>query len=109
MKDPLFGAGSSHGATIPITVEPGGLSCQLELYLTPDGGVTKAATSGLVSFTSTGAQQNVSAGPITMPAGGVAYDVYIDVFADGMLIGSYAATEKVTIPSVEITEPSWGD
>ena len=107
MKDPIFGAGSSHGATIPITVEPSGLSCQLELYLTADGGVTKAATSGLVSFTSTGAQQNVSTGPIVMPSGGVAYDVYIDVFTDGMLIGSYIATEKVTIPSVELGPPSW--
>lgn len=107
MKDPIFGAGSSHGATIPVTVEPGGLPCQLELYLTPDGGATKAATSGLVSFTSTGTQQNVSTGPITMPSDGVAYDVYIDVFTDGMLIGSYIATEKVTIPSVEVGPPSW--
>jgi len=107
MRDPIFGAGSSHGAIIPVTVEPGGLSCQLELYLTPDGGITKAATSGPVSFTSTGAQQNVNTGPITMPADGVGYDVYIDVFADGMLIGGYIATEKITIPSVEVSEPSW--
>jgi len=105
--DPIFGAGSSHGATIPVTVEPSGLSCQLELYLTPDGGATKAATSGLVSFISTGVQQNVSTGLITMPDDGVGYDVYIDVFADGMLIGSYIATDKVTIPSVVIGPPIW--
>lgn len=105
--DPIFGAGSAHSARIPLTVEPSGLPCQLELYLTPDGGVTKAATSGLVAFTSTGTQQNVSTGPITMPTDGVGYDVYIDIFADGMLIGSYVATEKVTIPSVVVGPPIW--
>jgi hypothetical protein len=105
--DPIFKAGSSHSAVIPITVEPSGLPCQLELYLTPDDGVTKTVTSGLVSFTATGAQQNVNTGSIVMPADGVRYDVYIDIFADGMHIGSYIGSGKVTIPSVEIDEPSW--
>jgi hypothetical protein len=105
--DPIFKAGSSHSAVIPVTVEPAGLPCQLELYLTRDGGATKAATSGLKSFTSTGNPQNVSTGALAMPTDGVGYDVYIDVYTGGILIGAYISSEKVTIPSVGITEPSW--
>jgi len=106
MRDPIMAKGSEHGAVAPITVKPSGLSCEAELYLTADEGVTKGATSGPVTFTSIGAAQSISF-PITMPSVWGDYEVYIDVYADGMLIGAYIATEHVTIPDVAIGEPVW--
>lgn len=107
MTDPIFGAGSAHTATAPITVLPSGLACEAELWLTPDGGVTKAATSGLVAFTSTGVAQSISF-PVTMPtAAGVEYSVYLDVYANGALIVSFVATESVVIPSATVGPITW--
>ncbi len=106
MRDPIMAKGSSRAATAPITVKPSGLSCEAELYLTKDGGATKAATSSPVSFVATGAAQPVSF-PITMPSVWGDFEVYIDAFADGMLIGAFIATEHVTIPDVSIGEPVW--
>jgi len=103
---PLMGKGTGHSAVAPITVQPSGLPCTAELYLTKNGGTTKAATSGVVSFTSTGAAQSIGFS-ITMPTAWGAYDVYIDIKANGMLIGAYVATEKVTIPDVGVGEPVW--
>ncbi len=104
--DAIMGKGTAHTATAPITVKPSGLLCQAELWLTKDAGVTKAATSGLKSFTSTGAVQNISF-PVTMPSVWGDFLVYIDVFAEGMLIGAYVATEHVIIPDVIIGPPVW--
>jgi len=106
MEDPIMAKGSSRAASVPITVKPSGISCEAELYLTKDGGATKAATSGPVSFVSTGAAQPVSC-PITMPSVWGDFEVYIDVFAGGMLISAFIATEHVTIPDVSIGEPVW--
>lgn len=106
MADPIFGPSSAQAALAPITVSPSGLSCGAELYLTADGGATKAATSGLVPFTSTGASQSIRL-PVTMPADGVEYEVYLDVYADGMLITAYVATESVIIPSATVAPITW--
>ncbi len=102
MLDPIFGAASAHTASAPITVIPSGLSCKGELYLG-----AKVATSGLKVFTSTGVAQTISF-PITMPsAGGVSYPVYLDVYADSMLIAAYVGTENVVIPSVTVGPITW--
>jgi len=104
--DAIMGKGTAHTARAPITVKPSGLPCQAELWLTKDGGVTKAATSGPVIFTSTGAVQSISF-PVTMPSTWGDYLVYIDILADGMFIGAYIATEHVIIPDVVIGPPVW--
>lgn len=103
--DPLLAKGSSHTAVAPVTVTPSGLSCKGELWLTTNG-TTKNATSGMVPFTSTGASQSVRF-PITMPSAAGEFMVYLDVYADSLLIGSYIATENVIIPGVEIGEIIW--
>lgn len=106
MLDPLMGPGQAATAVAPITVSPSGLSCSAEVFLGPDEN-TKVATSGLVAFTSTGLAQSVSF-PVTMPtAGGVAYHVFIDVYANGYLIVAYVATEDVVIPSATIGPVEW--
>jgi hypothetical protein len=107
MKDPIFGAGSAHTANAAITVGPSGLACGAELYLSRDGGATKAATSGVKSFTSTGASQNISL-PVTMPsAAGYSYGVYLDITSGGSLLAGFQATENVIIPSVGTPVITW--
>jgi len=100
---PQFDPGQVKTAVAPITVKPAGLNCETELYLVSDS--TKVATAGIKSFISTGAKQDISF-PLTMPAPGT-YPVYLDVAAQGMLIGAYKATEDVIIvgvPGVEIVK-----
>ena len=103
--DPLLAKGSSHTAVAPITVSPPGLSCKGELWLTTNG-TTKNATSGMVPFTSTGASQSVRFS-VTMPSAAGEFSVYLDIYADSLLIGSYIATESVVVPGVEIGPISW--
>ncbi|HUV56321.1 MAG TPA: hypothetical protein VMV84_03730 [Dehalococcoidales bacterium] len=106
MLDPVMAPGVSRTAVAPITVSPSGLSCQAELFLGPND-TTKVATSGKKSFASTGASQSVSL-PVTMPTtGGVAYKVFLDVFANGYRILAYQATEDVIIPSGSVDEIIW--
>ena len=93
---PKFAPGDLKTAVAPITVRPAGLDCETELYLVSNG--AKAATAGVKSFISTGAKQDI-AFPITMPAPGT-YPVYLDVAAQGMLIGAYKAIEDVIIAGV---------
>ncbi|MBA7655142.1 hypothetical protein ES703_63040 [subsurface metagenome] len=90
---PQFAPSEVKTARAPVTVEPSGLSCQIELALMSNG--VKAATS-VVPFTSTGAQQPVSL-PITMPSAEGTYPVYLDILAEDLLIGAFVATEDVVI------------
>lgn len=107
MDDPIFAPGITKTARAPITISPGGLSCQAELFLATNPTAAKAATSGLKLFTSTGAQQTVSL-PVTMPvAGGVNYHVYLDVYVEGYLLLAYVATEDVVIPSGSVGPITW--
>jgi hypothetical protein len=72
-----FAAGSVKTANFQVTFMPSGLPCEIEVWLSPDG-TTKAATSGLVVFTSTGRAQPFAL-PITMPAAGI-YQVLKDLY-----------------------------
>ena len=105
MDDPVFAPGVIKTAKVPVDVDPSGLACQIEVFLGPNA-TTKTATSGLKAFTSTGAQQSVSAA-ITMPAGGASYHVYIDLYVAGMYLAGYQATEDVIIPSGSIGPITW--
>lgn len=106
MDDPVFQAGTSKSANMAITIAPAGLNCSVEMYLTPDG-VTKAATTGSVAFTSQGSQQSVAL-PIVMPVnGGYEYQVYVDIYVAGTLYGQYIASENVIVPSVGDPGITW--
>jgi len=106
MLDPVMAPGVSRTAVAPITVSPSGLGCQVELFLGPND-TTKIATSGLKAFSSTGSAQSVRL-PVTMPTvGGVAYHVYLDIFAEGYRLLAYTATEDVIIPSGEVGPITW--
>ena len=92
---PQFAPGEAKTAVAPITVMPSGLNCNAEVFLGPDE-MTKVATSGLVPFTSTGVSQDVRL-PVTMPSAAGTYHVFIDVYAEGILIAAYQAIEDVVI------------
>lgn len=101
---PEFAPGEAKTAVAPITVSPSGLACQAEVFLGPDQ-MTKVTTSGSVAFISTGAEQSTRL-PITMPAEEGTYHVFIDVYAEGILIAAYRAIEDVTIVAPVVpTEP----
>ena len=107
MDDPVFPPGIAKTGKAPITVSPSGLSCQAELFLATSPTATKQATSGLIPFTSTGAEQTVSL-PVTMPsAGGVTYHVYLDVYLEGYLFLAYVATEDVVLASGSVGPIIW--
>lgn len=95
---PEFAPGESKTAIAPITVQPAGLSCEAEIFLSPDE-LTKVATSGRIPFTSTGASQDIRL-PITMPDVVGTYPIYLDVFIAGQLIYAYRAIEDVIIAPV---------
>lgn len=90
-----FAPGVPKTAIAPITVNPAGMSCEIELFLGPND-TTKAATSGRVPFVSTGSPMNVSL-PIVMPANPGNYHGYIDVFAAGSRFLAYTLSEDVAI------------
>jgi len=107
MVDPVFVPNSQHTATASLIVSPTGIACIAELWLTKDGGATKAATSGDVGFNSTGATQAIVL-PVTMPPdAGFSYAVCLDIKSGGELIGAYYATESVLIPLVGTPVITW--
>ena len=106
MDDPILAPGTAKTATVPITVKPAGMACEVELFLGPNE-TTKVVTSGRKPFTSTGASQNVAC-PVTMPTnGGSAYHVYIDVYTGGYKFIAGIATEDVVIPGGSIGPITW--
>lgn len=98
-------SGVEYTATVSLPVKPAGMSCVIELWLSVDG-ITKAATSGVIAFMSTGVDQSFEL-PVVMPAGGYVYRVFIEIWADGITIGSYEATEPVAVPLVEPPVVVW--
>jgi len=101
----VFTAGAVKTAIARIDVDPAGLPCTAELWLSRDG-VTKHATSGQVNFTSTGAQEDISLS-VTMPAGGYLYSVYLDIYIAGGLVGAYQGTDDIAIPTASNPEVVW--
>jgi hypothetical protein len=100
IQGPVFLAGSIHTAKVSILVSPGGMSCAAEVFLSTDGGATKAVTSGPISFVSTGANQNILL-PVTMPsAGGNYYTVHAGISIEGSLLAEFQVTEEVIVPLV---------
>lgn len=97
---PQFEPSVQKTAVAPITVQPAGLSYEVELFLGPNE-VTPAATSGRLAFISTGSQQQVRL-PVIMPSAPGIYHVYLDLFIEGMIIASYIVVEDLEIVPREI-------
>ena len=95
---PILSANTEYSATAKFPVKPAGLECETELWLSRDG-ITKDASSGIGTFTSTGVEQSISF-PILTPEGGYSYRVFLDVKAEGVNIAAYEATNPVIIPWV---------
>lgn len=87
-------------ATFPVS--PAGLGCSAELWLASNG--EKVATSGEMSFLSTGEAQSISL-PITMPESTGAYPVFLDISASGILIAAYQSSEDVVIKIPTFPDP----
>jgi hypothetical protein len=103
----IFIPGSTHTASVSITVVPTGLTMQLEVWLASSPtSTTKIVTSGLRSFTSTGAAQTVTA-PVTMPVAGGPYTVNIDVFYGGVEVAGFQGTDTISTLGVSIGPITW--
>jgi hypothetical protein len=101
----IFLPGQSKTAKVPITVTPAGMPCTAELFLGVSETV-KAASSGHVSFTSTGTEQIVTL-PVNMPTVAGQYHVYADVDSNGYVLAAIQGLDDVIIPSAVIGPPVW--
>jgi hypothetical protein len=104
---PIFAAGSTHTAAVPVTVKPSGMPCTVQVFLAgpPDGSGNPTGTviaTGTGTFTSTGSPQTVNV-PVTMPTGansGVSAYAYVDVNITGLgLIAGMVDPANVLVPS----------
>lgn len=99
---PQFNPSQSKTARVPVTVQPSGLSCEVELFLGPND-ASKVASSGRTPFVSAGSQQQVGL-PMVMPNIAGTYHVYIDLYVGGSYFAGYTGTEDVVIavPGVDV-------
>ncbi len=88
-------AGAQKSATLPITFPAIG-ACQIELFLSADGGNTKAASSGKQAFNPTGTAQDVVL-IITMPTAGGIYTAYGDVWFGGAIVWGFYDLEELAV------------
>jgi hypothetical protein len=106
MADNIFTPGSVKTAKFSFA-DPSlvGLALTLELYMSKDGGVTKATTTGAQSFTC--AATNPFSLSITMPTAAGDYKAYIAVSYQGTVIEGFVDTNDELITSGTITPITW--
>ncbi len=91
-------AGAVQTATVPIKVTPSGLSCGVRVLLSLDSAMASIVSqSSVVSFTSTGSQQQVAV-QLTVPTAGTHY-AFVAVYINGILVGVWSN------PSVNVVAP----
>lgn len=108
MEDPTFEVGVAKVATAQIT-NTGAVEFvyTFELYL----GVSKTATSGVITATMPAGSTVPVIFPITMPLVEGDYPVYLDVWHEATLLVHGQASENVVIeatPGVDIGDITWG-
>lgn len=95
MDDPEFEAGSVHIAHVPVTnPTPQEWTYNAELYLWKDG--TKYNVSEK-TFTLAANSSDTEDFSITIPAAEGTYQVYLDIYVAGELIGAYQALEDIIV------------
>jgi len=94
-----FQLGSEHIAHAPMTNNtPKTWTYDAEFYLVKGG--TTYTSSGTITFSlDAGASQTIDF-PITMPSIEGTYQVFLDIYVAGELIGAYQAIEDVTIGEI---------
>jgi hypothetical protein len=100
---------TSHNASVPVTVVPTGQSIGVQVLFTSDlAGNNLATQSNVVTSTSTGSSQTVLV-PITTPAIGGTYYVFVAVSVNGVVVGVFAqgAANSVVIPGVTVGTITW--
>ena len=100
---------TSHNASVPVTVVPSGQSFGVQVLFTSDvAGNNLAGQSSVITGTSTGSAQVVSV-PITTPAIGGTYYVFVAVSVNGVVVGVFAqsASNAVVIPAVTVGTITW--
>ena len=95
MSDPEFAAGSVHIAHVPVTnPTPQQWTYNAELYLWKGG--TKYNVSEKI-FTLAANSSDTEDFSITMPSAEGTYQVYLDIYVAGNIIGAYQALEDVIV------------
>lgn len=106
-SDPSFEGGSYHVARATLTnPTTSGFTYNLELYL----GVTKVATSGVLTAAIPAGGTITQSFPVVMPLTEAEHEVFLDVWVAGSLIAHYKATENViitVIPKINVINIIW--
>ena len=103
----IFLPGAVKSAAITLTLETAlvGLAMTADLFLSADGGNTKAATGGVKNFTAAATQTfNYS---ITMPTAGNDYKAYFDINYQGTMIMGFVDINDIVVPSGSVTPIVW--
>ena len=103
MHDPVFRPGSTRIADASIKVTPTEVDCSVVLFLSKDGGVTKAASGGVTPFTSSGIPQQGEQ-LIVMPDEGV-YEVFTEIDVAGVVIKIFQSPDNVTVKAAGEPRP----
>ena len=106
MAENIFTPGAVKTAKFTFT-DPSlvGLALTVELYMSKDGGATKATTTGAQAFTC--AASNPFSLPITMPTAAADYKAYIAVSYLGTVIEGFVDINDELITGGSLTTIIW--
>jgi hypothetical protein len=107
MASYIFQPASSHTARLTLTLgaELVGLPLTYELFLSKDGGATKAVTTGASAFTGAASQPFTST--ITMPTVDGDYKAYIYIASGGTVVLAFVDSNDILIPTGSVTGITW--
>jgi hypothetical protein len=101
----LPGAAKTAAITLNLDASLVGMALSCEVFISKDGGVTKATTGGVKNFTAA-ASQNFTF-PITMPTGASDYQAFFDVYYQGSFLMGFSDVNHIIIPGGTVTPIVW--
>jgi hypothetical protein len=103
----IFQPSQAKTAKLPLNLDASlvGLALTAEVFLSKDGGSTKASTSGKVAFTAA-STQNINL-PINMPAAAGAYKAYIDILYGNAFFLGFVDVNDILIPGGSVGPIVW--
>jgi hypothetical protein len=107
MANYIFQPGAAKTAKLTLALDASlvGLALTAELFLSKDGGATKAATSGVQSFTAKATQDFTL--PMTMPSATGDYKAYFDVYYQGFFFLGFVDVNDILIPGGSVSPIVW--